>query len=77
MTATPLVGFWSRVLHDRTSAELTKVLSNLDNVNVTIVPFRLRRHGRRGFVPVPAVTTGTGTDGSGPGRHPTMGRPSR
>jgi hypothetical protein len=37
------VGFWRRVLHDQTSAELTKVLGDLDNVNVTIVPFRLRR----------------------------------
>jgi hypothetical protein len=37
------VGFWRRVLHDQTSAELTKVLGELDNVNVTIVPFRLRR----------------------------------
>jgi hypothetical protein len=49
------VGFWRRVLHDQTSAELTKVLGDLDNVNVTIVPFRLRR--RRGLKPVP-------TDGS-------------
>jgi amino acid transporter len=39
------VGFWRRVLHDQTSAELTKVLGDLDNVNVTIVPFRLRRRG--------------------------------
>jgi amino acid transporter len=46
------VGFWRRVLHDQTSAELTKVLSELDNVNVTIVPFRLRR--RRGLTPVPS-----------------------
>ena len=37
------VGFWRRLLHDQTSAELTKVLGELDNVNVTIVPFRLRR----------------------------------
>jgi amino acid transporter len=46
------VGFWRRVLHDQTSAELTKVLGDIDNVNVTIVPFRLRR--RRGLKPVPS-----------------------
>jgi hypothetical protein len=40
------------VLHDQTSAELTKVLGDLDNVNVTIVPFRLRHRG--GLKPVPA-----------------------
>jgi amino acid transporter len=37
------VGFWSRLLHDRTSAEITKVLGSMDNVNVTIVPFHLGR----------------------------------
>jgi len=37
------VGFWSRVLHDRTSAELLRVLGDLENVNVTIVPFKLGR----------------------------------
>jgi len=46
------VGFWRRVLHDQTSAELTKVLGDLDNVNVTIVPYRLRRRG--GLTPVPS-----------------------
>ncbi len=35
--------FWHRVLHDRTSVGLVKVLGNLDGVNVTIVPFRLGR----------------------------------
>jgi hypothetical protein len=45
------VGFWRRVLHDQTSAELTKVLGELENVNVTLVPFRLRRRG--GLKPVP------------------------
>jgi hypothetical protein len=50
------VGFWRRVLHDQTSAELTKVLGDLDNVNVTIVPFRLRRRG--GLRPVPSNSTG-------------------
>jgi amino acid transporter len=36
------VGFWRRVLHDQTSAGLTKVLGSMENVNVTIVPFHLR-----------------------------------
>jgi len=52
------VGFWRRVLHDQTSAELTKVLGDLENVNVTIVPFRLRRRG--GLTPVPSTSTRTG-----------------
>jgi hypothetical protein len=44
--------FWHRVLHDRSSAGLVKVLGNMDGVNVTIVPFRL---GRRPLLrPVPA-----------------------
>jgi amino acid transporter len=46
------VGFWRRVLHDQTSAELTKVLSELENVNVTLVPYRLRPRG--GLKPVPS-----------------------
>jgi amino acid transporter len=53
------VGFWSRVLHDQTSAELTKVLSDLGNVNVMIVPFRLRR--RRGLEPIPSDGSKTTT----------------
>jgi Amino acid permease len=32
-------GFWRRVLHDQTSAGLTKVLGSMENVNVTLVPF--------------------------------------
>jgi amino acid transporter len=35
------VGFWRRVLHDQTSAGLTRVLGAMENVNVTIVPFHL------------------------------------
>jgi amino acid transporter len=35
------VGFWRRVLHDQTSAGLTRVLGGMPNVNVTIVPFHL------------------------------------
>jgi hypothetical protein len=35
------VGFWRRVLHDQTSAGLTKVLGGMENVNVTLVPFQL------------------------------------
>jgi amino acid transporter len=61
------VGFWRRVLHDQTSAELTKVLGDLENVNVTLVPYRLRRRG--GLTPVPsngAQTAGT----RGPDRRP-------
>jgi amino acid transporter len=49
------VGFWRRVLHDQTSAELTKVLGDLDNVNVTLVPYRLRHRG--GLTPVPSTNT--------------------
>jgi hypothetical protein len=49
------VGFWRRVLHDQTSAELTKVLGDLDNVNVTMVPYRLRHRG--GLTPVPSTGT--------------------
>jgi amino acid transporter len=33
--------FWHRVLHDRTAQGIFRVLGELDNVNVTIVPFRL------------------------------------
>jgi len=32
---------WHQLLHDRTSAGLVRVLGDLNNVNVTIVPFRL------------------------------------
>jgi hypothetical protein len=35
------VGFWRRVLHDQTSAGLTKVLGSMPNVTVTMVPFHL------------------------------------
>ena len=62
------VGFWRRVLHDQTSAELTKVLGDLDNVNVTIVPFRLRN--RRGLTPVPSTSTETGPTRSSIRRSP-------
>ena len=51
------VGFWRRVLHDQTSAELTKVLGDLENVNVTLVPYRLRHRG--GLTPVPSTSTQT------------------
>jgi amino acid transporter len=36
------VGFWRRILHDQTSAGLTRVLGSMDNVNVTLVPFHFR-----------------------------------
>ena len=61
------VGFWRRVLHDQTSAELTKVLGDLDNVNVTIVPFRLRRS--RQLKPVPSDDATTAATRP-PGRQP-------
>src|SRR6266567_11127 len=35
--------FWNRILHDRTALGIFKVLGEMDNVNVTIVPFRLGR----------------------------------
>lgn len=37
--------FWHRILHDRTALGVFKVLGEMDNVNVTIVPFRLGRRG--------------------------------
>jgi amino acid transporter len=35
--------FWHRILHDRTALGVFKALGEMDNVNVTIVPFRLGR----------------------------------
>ncbi len=35
--------FWHRILHDRTALGVFKVLGEMDNVNVTIIPFRLGR----------------------------------
>jgi amino acid transporter len=61
------VGFWRRVLHDQTSAELTKVLGELENVNVTLVPYRLRQRGR--LKPVPP--DGRETDAARPPRRGT------
>jgi amino acid transporter len=37
--------FWHRILHDRTALGVFRVLGEMDNVNVTIVPFRLGRRG--------------------------------
>jgi amino acid transporter len=62
------VGFWRRVLHDQTSAELTKVLGELENVNVTLVPYRLRRRG--GLRPVPSNGTETAATPSSGRRTP-------
>jgi amino acid transporter len=42
--------FWHRILHDRTALGVFRVLGEMDNVNVTIVPFRLGR--RRSLAPV-------------------------
>ena len=57
------VGFWRRRLHDQTSAELTKVLGDLENVNVTLVPYRLRHRG--GLTPVPSGGTQAAARSSG------------
>jgi amino acid transporter len=40
------VGFWRRVLHDQTSAGLTRVLGSMENVNVTLVPFHFGSQAR-------------------------------
>ena len=47
--------FWHRVLHDRSSAGLFKVLNNIDGVNVVIVPFRLGRRPILRSVPAEAL----------------------
>ncbi|HZD71193.1 MAG TPA: APC family permease [Actinomycetes bacterium] len=44
--------FWHRILHDRTAQGVFKVLGEMDNVNVTIVPFRL---GHRSAAPLPRL----------------------
>ncbi|HEX6676326.1 MAG TPA: APC family permease [Actinomycetes bacterium] len=49
--------FWHRVLHDRSSAGLVKVLGNMDGVNVTIVPFRLGRRPLLRSVPTREVAS--------------------
>jgi amino acid transporter len=47
--------FWRRILHDRTSSGLVRVLGDMDNVNLTLVPFRV---GRRPILaPVPDEPT--------------------
>jgi amino acid transporter len=53
-------GFWHRVLHDRTAQGVFRVLGEMDNVNVTIVPFRLAER-------TPASRSRPGT--SRPGRR--------
>ena len=50
--------FWHRILHDHTALGVFKVLGEMDNVNVTIVPFRL---GRRGATVTPIASA----DGQG------------
>jgi amino acid transporter len=47
--------FWHRVLHDRSSAGLFKVLNHIDGVNVVIVPFRLGRRPILRSVPAEAL----------------------
>jgi amino acid transporter len=44
--------FWHRMLHDRSATGLFKALSNLDGVNVMIVPFRLGRRPILRSVPI-------------------------
>src|SRR6266496_1843860 len=43
------------LLHDRTSAGLVRVLGDLNNVNVTIVPFQVGRSSQRRAEPAPRV----------------------
>jgi amino acid transporter len=52
--------FWHRILHDRTALGVFRVLGEMDNVNVTIVPFRL---GRRGTPITPIGPPDGRTDG--------------
>jgi hypothetical protein len=49
--------FWHRVLHDRSSTGLFKVLGNIDGVNVVIVPFRLGRRPILRSVPTDSYPT--------------------
>jgi amino acid transporter len=49
--------FWHRVLHDRSSTGLFKVLGNIDGVNVVIVPFRLGRRPILRSVPADGYPT--------------------
>jgi amino acid transporter len=49
--------FWHRVLHDRSSTGLFKVLGNIDGVNVVIVPFRLGRRPILRSVPTDGYPT--------------------
>src|SRR6266536_979003 len=49
--------FWHRVLHDRSSTGLFKVLGNTDGVNVVIVPFRLGRRPILRSVPTDTFPT--------------------
>ena len=47
--------WWHRILHDRTAQGVFKVLGEMDNVNVTIVPFRLGRARPGQLMPVGAA----------------------
>ena len=54
--------FWTRILHDRTSAGLVRLLGSMEGVNVTIVPYQL------GHTPlVEATRTRPGRDPTGDG----------
>jgi amino acid transporter len=52
--------YWHRVLHDRSSAGLFKVLGNIDGVNVVIVPFRMGRRPLLRSVVEPAPRSSRG-----------------
>jgi amino acid transporter len=58
--------FWHRVLHDRSSAGLFKVLGNMDGVNVVIVPFRLGRRPILRSVPPESYQSESDPTGSFP-----------
>jgi len=48
--------WWHRILHDRTAQGVFKVLGQMDNVNVTIVPFRLGKPHPGQLTPVSSVS---------------------
>ncbi len=48
-------GFWSRILHDRTADRISLVLSDIPNVNATIVPFQLSEGMVAGRLPASAL----------------------
>ena len=69
------VGFWRRVLHDQTSAGLTKVLGSMENVNVTIVPFHLASQPEPVAVKARTARRRPARPRAGPASRPWPGRP--